>query len=384
MENFIKYGRQSIDEEDIAEVVAALRSDFLTQGPRVAEFENAICEYTGAKYCVALANATAGLHIAVAALELENGCEGITSPITFVASSNAFVYNGLKPVFADIDSDTGNIDPAEIKKKCTAKTRVIIPVHFAGRPCRMSEIQSLADEKNLIVIEDAAHAIGSAYPDGGKVGNCQYSDMTVFSFHPVKTITTGEGGAITTNSKELYDRLVMLRSHGITKDPDFLSENPGPWFYEMQSLGFNYRMTDLQAALGTSQLNKLEKFKARRDEIIWQYNDALGHIKGISIPPEDDNDSCFHLYVVRIDFQKLGITRKELIAMLHRQNIGTQVHYIPVHTQPFYRKKYGYGWGDFPVAEKYYSQVLSLPLYPGMTKTDSERVIDAIRISFKQ
>ena len=382
MEAFINYGRQSIYEDDIAYVVEALRSDFLTQGPRVAEFEKTICEYTGAKYCVALANATAGLHIAVAALDVENGCEGITSPITFVASSNALVYNGLKPVFADIDAETGNIDPAEIRKKCTAKTQVLIPVHFAGRPCRMQEIASLASEKKLRVIEDAAHAIGSAYSDGGKVGNCQHSDMTVFSFHPVKTITTGEGGAITTNNKELYDKLVMLRSHGITKDPDLLSENPGPWFYEMQSLGFNYRMTDLQAALGISQLAKLEHFKARRNEIIRLYNDALGHIEGISIPPEDDNDSCFHLYVIRIDFKKLGITRKEAMNMLREKGIGTQVHYIPVHTQPYYRKKFGYGWGDLPISENYYSQILSLPLYPAMSDDDVERVISVIKKLF--
>ena len=379
METFINYGRQSIDDDDIAQVVDALRSDFLTQGPRVAEFEKAICDYTGAKYCVALANATAGLHIAVAALEIKNGNEGITSPITFVASSNALVYNGLIPVFADIEAETGNIDPTEIRKKCTAKTQVLIPVHFAGRPCHMTEIKSLADERNLFVIEDAAHAIGSVYPDGGKVGNCQYSDMTVFSFHPVKTITTGEGGAITTNNKELYEKLVMLRSHGITKDPDLLNENPGPWFYEMQILGFNYRMTDLQAALGTSQLVKLETFKERRNEIITLYNDAFSQIEGIFIPPEDDADSCFHLYVVRIDFNKLGKQRKEVMSLLREQKIGTQVHYIPVHTQPYYRKKYGYAWGNLPIAESFYSQILSLPLYPGMTDTDIERVTAAVK-----
>ena len=382
MENIINYGRQSIDDDDIAQVVKVLQSDFLTQGPKVTEFENEICSYTGAEFCVAVSSATAGLHIAVAALGIEQGFEGITSPITFVSSSNAIIYNNLFPVFADIDSETGNIDLEQIREKCNEKTKVVIPVHFAGRPCPMSAIQDLAREKGLFVIEDAAHAIGSNYPDGGKVGNCRYSDMAVFSFHPVKTITTGEGGAITTNSRELYERLIMLRSHGITKAPSRLSENPGPWFYEMQDIGFNYRLTDLQAALGVSQLRKVEKFKTRRNEIINKYNEAFCDIKYLKIPPIAEADSCFHLYVVRIDYAAIKLNRAEVMENLREKRIGTQVHYIPVHLQPYYRKEFGYSYGDYPVAENFYSQVLSLPLYPGMSDEDVDLVIAALKDLF--
>ncbi len=379
MSTFINYGRQNIDSDDIQNVIRALQSDFLTQGPRVEEFERAICDYTGAKFCVALSNATAGLHLAVAALGIPEGAEGITSPITFVASANCLLYNGLKPVFADVEPDTVNIAPVKIEAACTEKTRVLIPVHFAGRPCRMEEIARIAKEKNLHVIEDAAHAIGSAYPDGGTVGNCRYSDMTVFSFHPVKTITTGEGGAVTTNSEELYKKLILLRTHGITKDPDVLRDNPGPWYYEMQDLGFNYRLTDLQAALGTSQMRRLDEFKAGRKGIIRRYNEAFEDLDWFETPPADDADSCFHLYVVQIDFNALGKTRAEVMGILREQGIGTQVHYIPVHTQPYYRRELGYAIGDYPQSEEYYSRALSLPLYPAMTEDDTVRVITAVR-----
>jgi perosamine synthetase len=379
MSNFINYGRQNIDTGDIENVVQALQSDFLTQGPRVEEFEQAICDYTGAKYCVALSNATAGLHLAVAALGLPEGAEGITSPITFVASANCLLYNGLKPVFADVEPDTANIDPAKIKKACTANTKVLLPVHFTGRPCRMEEIARIAKENRLYVIEDAAHAIGSAYPDGGKVGNCRYSDLTVFSFHPVKTITTGEGGAVTTNSEEFYKKLLMLRSHGITKDAEQLHDNPGPWYYEMQELGFNYRLTDLQAALGTSQMRRLDAFKAGRKAITRHYSAAFSDLRWLTPPPVDEADSCFHLYVVQIDFDALGKSRAEVMQILREQGIGTQVHYIPVHTQPYYRRKLGYATGAYPQAEKYYTRALSLPLYPAMSGDDMERVIAAVR-----
>ena len=383
MDKMINYGRQSIDDHDIACVIEALHSDFLTQGPRVVEFEQAICEYTGAKHCVVLANATAGLHLAVAALSLDKNSEGITSPITFVASANCMVYNHVTPVFADIEVDTINIDPDKITKACSERTRLIIPVHFAGRPCRMREIAQVANKRGLHVIEDAAHAIGSVYPDGGKVGNCRYSDMTVFSFHPVKTITTGEGGAVTTNSTNLYEKLLLLRSHGITKDVKLLGKNAGPWYYEMQELGFNYRMNDLQAALGTSQLSKIDRFKARRNEIIYKYNEAFSGVAGMYTPIQDDNDSCFHLYVVRLDYKALGSTRAEVMQKLREQGIGTQVHYIPVHTQPYYRKSFGYTEGDYPQAEKYYEQALSLPLYPAMTDSDTEQVINSVLDLFK-
>ena len=280
----IGYGHQYIDDSDIEAVVKVLKSDYLTQGPSVTQFEKTICEITGAKYCVSVSNATAGLHIAVATLGLKEGDEGITTPNTFLASSNCMVYNNVKPVFADINPVSYNIDPAEIEKHITDKTKLLVPVHFAGLPCEMEKINSIAKKHNLHVIEDAAHAIGSQYADGSYVGNCKYSDMTVFSFHPVKTITTGEGGAVTTNDEKLYQKLLMLRSHGTTKDENLLTKNSGPWYYEMQSLGFNYRMTDMQAALGCSQLAKLDWFKKRRREIVAAYNNAFAGMKYLKTP----------------------------------------------------------------------------------------------------
>jgi UDP-4-amino-4,6-dideoxy-N-acetyl-beta-L-altrosamine transaminase len=376
----IPYGRQLIEDDDIAEVIATLKSDFLTQGPKIAEFEKEICNYTGAKYCVAVANGTAALHLAVAALALPGDCEGITSPITFTASSNSMAYCGIKPVFADIDPNTYNILPSAIRSKITLKTRLIIPVHFAGQPADMDEISNIAKNYGLKVIEDAAHAIGSKYSDGSFVGNCRYSDMTIFSFHPVKTITTGEGGAITTNDPILYQKIMLLRSHGITKDVKFLIQNPGPWYYEMHELGFNYRMTDIQAALGISQLKKIDRFCKRRREIVSLYNKAFEKTAPIiQIPVERGSvRSCFHLYVVQIDFEKIGITRDVFMKKLTEKGVGTQVHYIPVHTQPWYRKNFGYKNGDLPIAEKYYEKALSLPLYPAMSDDDVYFVIKSI------
>lgn len=376
----IGYGHQYIDNDDIQAVVTVLKSDYLTQGPAVVKFEQEICRITGAKYCVSVSNATAGLHIAVAALELDEGSEGITSPNTFLASSNCMVYNNVKPVFADINPVSYNIAPAEIEKHISNKTKLLIPVHFAGLPCEMDEISAIAKEHNLHVIEDAAHAIGSQYADGSYVGNCKYSDMTVFSFHPVKTITTGEGGAVTTNDEKIYQKLLMLRSHGTTKDEKLLTKNPGPWYYEMQSLGFNYRMTDMQAALGYSQLQKLDFFKKRRREVVAMYNKTFAGMKYLKTPTEPENvSSCFHLYATQINFASLGKTRSQVMAELREKGIGTQVHYIPVPTQPFYKEKYGYKDGDFPKAEKYYEQELSLPLYPGLSDDDVNMVINAVK-----
>ena len=368
----IQYGHQHIDDEDIQAVVNVLKSDFLTQGPAVSRFENKICEITGARYCVAVSNATAGLHIAVQVLNLPENSEGITTPNTFLASANCLLYNNIKPIFADINPDTYNIEPNEIGKKITPNTKVIIPVHFAGLSCDMERI-------NIRVIEDAAHAIGSCYADGSPVGNCKYSDITVFSFHPVKTITTGEGGAITTNDESLYKRLLQLRSHGVTKDTESLTQNPGPWYYEMHSLGFNYRMTDMQAALGYSQLLKLEHFRERRQSIVDRYNEAFDGIPHIKLPYRNfEQISCFHLYVLQIDFEKIGITRKDFMKKLVDKGIGTQVHYIPVHTQPYYKKHYGYKTGDYPIAEQYYEMALSLPLHLSMTDVDVDKVIFTI------
>lgn len=376
----IGYGHQYIDDDDIQAVVNVLKSDFLTQGPAVTQFEQEICKITGAKYCVSVSNATAGLHIAVAALELEEGSEGITTPNTFLASSNCMVYNNVKPIFADINPLSYNIDPAEIEKHVTGKTKLLIPVHFAGLPCEMDKISAIAKKHNLHIIEDAAHAIGSQYADGSYVGNCKYSDMTVFSFHPVKTITTGEGGAVTTNDEKLYQKLLMLRSHGTTKDEKLLTKNPGPWYYEMQSLGFNYRMTDMQAALGYSQLLKLNFFKKRRREVVAMYNKAFVGMKYLKTPTEPENvSSCFHLYATQIDFAALGKTRSQVMAELREKGIGTQVHYIPVPTQPFYKKTYGYKDGDYPKAENYYEKELSLPLYPGLSDNDVNSLIKAVK-----
>jgi UDP-4-amino-4,6-dideoxy-N-acetyl-beta-L-altrosamine transaminase len=376
MHEFIPYGRQWIDEADKKAVEAVLESSHLTQGPAIVQFEDAIKEITGAKYCVAVSNATQGLHIAVAALEIDAGAEGITTPITFVASANCLITNNLFPVFADIDSRTYNISPKEIEKKVTSKTRVVIPVDFAGQAVDIDAIKKIADKRHLYIIEDAAHAIGSNYADGKPVGCCHKSDMTVFSFHPVKTITSGEGGAITTNNEVLYKKLLKLRTIGITKDEHELNKNPGPWYYEMQLLGGNNRMTDIQAALGRSQLSRLAFFKQRRREIVDMYNKAFQNIPNITIPYEEKNvDSCFHLYVLQIDFDNIGKSRTKIMEELKQKGIGTQVHYIPVNSQPYYVKKYGeYSAKDYPVTESYYNKCLSIPLFPMMSDEDVEYV----------
>jgi UDP-4-amino-4,6-dideoxy-N-acetyl-beta-L-altrosamine transaminase len=377
---FIPYGRQWIDEADKKAVEAVLSSDYLTQGPVIEKFENAIKEVTGAKYCVAVSNATQGLHIAVAALEIEEGFEGITTPITFISSANCLITNGLVPIFADIHLKTYNISPKEIEKKVTPKTKVLIPVDFAGQAVDIDTIKNIAEKYHLFIIEDAAHAIGSNYADGKPVGYCHKSDMTVFSFHPVKTITSGEGGAITTNNEVLYKRLLKLRTIGITKDEYELGKNPGPWYYEMQILSGNNRMTDIQAALGRSQLSKLGSFKKRRREIVNKYNKAFQNKSNITIPYEEENvDSCFHLYVLQIDFDKIGKPRKQIMEEMKQKGIGTQVHYIPVNSQPYYNAKYEkYVPEEYPIAEAYYNKCLSIPLFPLMSDDDVEYIIQAV------
>ncbi|MCK6573661.1 UDP-4-amino-4,6-dideoxy-N-acetyl-beta-L-altrosamine transaminase [Myxococcota bacterium] len=377
---FLPYGRQSIDADDVAAVQAVLQSPFLTQGPEVARFEAALAERTGARYCVAFANATAALHCAVAALDLPPGAEGVTSANTFVASANCLAYNGLVPRFADIDAQTANVTAATLSACVTAATRVLIPVHFAGQPCDMPAIGALARERGLRVIEDAAHAIGSVDAHGIPVGACAHSDMTVFSFHPVKTITTGEGGAVTTNDAALHEALTLLRSHGITKDPARLRTNPGPWHYEQERLGFNYRITDLQCALGVSQLRKLDAFKSRRRAIVSAYDAAFAGLPWLRpLVERPGTDSCFHLYVVRLDFAALGCDRAAVMARLAAAGIGSQVHYIPVYTQPWYRETYGTHDGLCPEAEHYFAECLSLPLYPALTDADVARVVAAVR-----
>ena len=375
----IPYGCQWIDEKDIKAVCKVLSSELLTQGPVAEKLEKRLCELTGAKYCVVLANGTAALHLAVAALDIKKGCEGITSTNTFVASANAIAYSGLTPVLADIDPVTFSISIESVKSKLSSLTRVIIPVHFAGQPVSIKNIRSMVGDE-IKIIEDAAHAIGSVDAEGHPVGACRWSDMTVFSFHPVKTITSGEGGAITTNSRELYERLRILRVGGITRNPkDFISPIDDPWYYEMQFLGFNYRLTDIHSALGLSQLSKLKKFVKRRREIVARYNKAFAKLPHFQTPKESpDVFSAFHLYVAQIDFEALGKTRKEFVAKLAEKKVGCQVHYIPVHWHPYYAKTYGYRRGALPVSESYYRKALSLPLYPKMTDDDIERVINVV------
>lgn len=389
MNDFINYGKQWIDEEDIQAVVETLRSDFLTQGPKVKEFEKKICEYTGANYCVVVSNGTAALQLSVASLQIEKDKEGITSPNTFMASSNCMIYNGVKPVFSDIDDKTYCIDSKKIKEKITENTRLIIPVHFAGQPCNMQKIYQISNSEpramryKPFIIEDASHAIGSKYADGTKVGNCKYSDITTFSFHPVKTITSGEGGAITTNNQEVYKMLLLLRNHGITKDNSKFSIQHSklgePWYHEMQILGYNYRLSDIHSSLGIIQLKKLDEFIKRRREIVHKYNKSFENIDWLILPYEKpDVYSAFHLYVLQFDFDKIGKSRKQVMGELKSKKIGTQVHYIPVHIQPYYQENFGYKWGDFPIAENYYKKSLSIPLYPKMSNNDVDYVITNI------
>lgn len=358
------YGKQNLGEEDYEGILNCLKSDFLTQGPAVSRFEEEVASYTSAKYCVAVANGTAALHIAALALNLEPKDEIITSPNTFLASANCILYANAKPVFADIDPETANIDPAQIEKGITTNTKAIIPVHFAGQSCDMKAIADIAKKHNLKIIEDAAHAIGSDY-NGNKVGSCKYSDMTIFSFHPVKTITTGEGGAITTNDKTLYNKLCALRNHGMHRDGELI----GTWKYEMRELGFNYRMTDIQATLGLTQLTKLEDFKKRRREIVEYYNRELCIEHLIE---QNYSNACFHLYPILIE------KRDQFYFKAKEVGLNLQIHYIPVHTQPYYQQ-FGYKYGEYPICEEYYNKTISLPLYPSLTDADLNEIVKRVK-----
>lgn len=391
----IPYGRHWIDEDDIRAVVEVLKSDWLTQGPKIDEFEKALAEYCGAKYAVAISNGTAALHLACLAAGIKEEDEVITTPITFIASANCAVYCGANPVFADIGKDTYNIDPAEIEDKTTSKTKAIIPVHFAGLPCDMEEISEIAKKHGLIIIEDACHALGAEYQANGewvKIGSCRHSDMAVFSFHPVKHITTGEGGVILTNNQQLYEKLLLLRTHGITKNAQkFVNKNmafsndseplrANPWYYEMHALGFNYRLTDIQCALGLSQLNKLDKFVARRRTIASMYSEAFKKIEYVKTPIEPETKkSAYHLYVLQIDFEKIGKSRARVMTELMEVGIGTQVHYIPVYMQPYYGNERNYKKQRCAVVEQYYGKTLSIPLYPKMTDAEVTKVINSMK-----
>lgn len=369
--HYIPYGRQSINDDDINAVVEVLKSDFLTTGPKIAEFEEKFAQYVGAKYAVAVSNGTAALHIACLAAGLKEGDEVITTPITFAASSNCALYCGATPVFVDIDPITYNIDYREIEKHITPNTKAIIPVHFMGQPCEMDEIHRIAKQYNLIVIEDAAHAVGAEYK-GRKIGGL--SDMTEFSFHPVKHITSGEGGMVTTNNELLYEKLKLFRTHGITRNVNEMSRYDGAWYYEQIDLGYNYRITDLQAALGISQLSRVDLFLKRRREIALKYDEAFRNVSGITIPPKQDGVlSAYHLYVIKVDKE----IRRELFDYLRESNIGVNVHYIPVYTFPYYRK-HGYGEVCCDNAEALYESMISLPIYYDLTSEEQDYVIEKI------
>ena len=370
MIDFIPYGKQSIDEDDINSVVEVLKSDFLTTGPKIKEFEDELCKYTNAKYCVAVANGTAALHLASLVL-LNKGDKVITTPNSFVATSNSILYVEAKPIFVDIKED-GNIDldlcEEELKKDSSIKA--IYVVNFSGNIVNQKKLKYLKESYNIKILEDCAHSLGATF-EGIKAGSCENSDCSILSFHPVKHITTGEGGAVTTNSKEIYEKLLELRAHGIKRLPDF-----APWYYEMHSLGFNYRITDMQAALGISQLKKLDSFVKRRKEIALKYDKAL--LNSVVKPLYSFNqNSSYHLFVVKVDFSKLNISKVELFNKMREKSIGIQLHYIPINKQPYY-KSLGYGNEDTPIMNRYYDECFSLPMYSSLSNEEQEYVIKTL------
>ena len=368
----IPYGKQTIEQDDIQAVVDVLKSDFLTTGPKIAEFEQTVADYVGAKYAVAISNGTSALHAACFAAGIGPGDEVITTPLTFAASANCVLYCGGTPVFADVDPKTYNIDPDDIRRKITDRTKAIIAVHLAGQPCDMDAIHSIAREHGLIVIEDGAHALGSVYK-GKKVGSL--SDMTTFSFHPVKSITTGEGGMIVTDNEDFYKKMVLFRSHGITRDDSMMTRNDGPWFYQQFDLGYNYRITDIQCALGCSQMKKLDRFLARRKEIVARYNEAFADCDNIITPYQlSDTESGWHLYIVQVK----NCDRRQVFENMREKGIGVNVHYIPVYMHPYYQE-HGYENVHCANAEEIYSHIISLPLYPGLTSEQQDYVIDTLK-----
>jgi UDP-4-amino-4,6-dideoxy-N-acetyl-beta-L-altrosamine transaminase len=381
MSNFLPYGRQSMGEEELALVKEVLASDWLTQGPRLGEFEEALAAFCGARFAVTVSNGTAALHLACLAAGLEKGDRFLTTPLTFAATANAALMCGADPVFVDVQPGSLNLDPDLVEKalKEHPDIKVMLPVHFGGLVCDLDRLAESADRHGVTIIEDACHAIGGHWQDrSGRwhpVGSCARSAMTCFSFHPVKSMTTGEGGAVTTNDPQIADRLRSLRSHGITRSPEKLEKNDGGWYYEMQELGISARLTDLQAAIGLAQLKKLPAWQQRRLDLVQQYDAVLAFLDQVSTQtrPRGEDRNCYHLMVIRTSH------RRALYDHLHGQGILVQVHYIPVHLQPYYRRRFGTGSGDCPVAEEYYTQALSLPLFPAMTDSDIRRVLDSIK-----
>ena len=371
------YGHQYIDDADIAAVTEVLRSDYLTCGPKITKLEERLCRITGAKYAVVCSNGTAALHIACQAAGIGAGDEVITTPITFAASANCALYCGARPVFADINDRTYNIDPKSVREHMTEKTKAVVAVDFTGQAVEVDELLEICHEKGAVLIEDGAHSIGTRFRGRG-VGSI--ADMTTFSFHPVKTVTGGEGGAVLTNNEEYYQRLLLFRSHGITRDEALMErESEGPWYYEQVDLGMNYRMTDIQAALILSQLDKLEMFSKRRKEIVKRYNEAFSKIPEITVQEEiPDSDTTRHLYILRIKPEKLAVDRKGFFAAMAAENICCNVHYIPVYRHPYY-EHLGYKKGLCPKAEKLYAEIMSLPLYYAMSDKDVEDVIHAVK-----
>ncbi|MDN5310370.1 MAG: hypothetical protein PWP14_1764 [Methanolobus sp.] len=370
----IPYGHQTIDDEDIQEVIKVLKSDWLTTGPKISEFEKGICDYVGCRYAVAVNSGTSALDIAVASLGLPAGSEVITTPFTFAATSNSLLYNNLKPVFADIKKDTRNIDPQDIKRRITPKTKAIICVDFAGHPCDIKEIKEIADEHDFWLIEDASHAFGASY-HGKKIGN--FADLTVYSFHPVKPITTGEGGAVVTNNQELAEKVRLLRSHGIDKDASSRYGPDAGWAYDMKMLGRNYRITDIQAALGISQLKKIDAFIERRNEIAKLYNELLSECEFVEIPiTKESMKHGWHIYTVLLNE---SVNRNELFRYMRKNDIGVNVHYIPIYHFTYYQNNFNFSANDFPITENVFKRIITLPIYPSMKDEDVKLVVKTLK-----
>lgn len=381
---FIPYGKQNINQADVDAVVDVLKSDFLTQGPQVPAFEKSVAQLVGAQYALAVNSATSALHIACLALGLGKGDVLWTSPITFVASSNCALYCGADVDFVDVDSQTYNMSISALKlkleqaKKDNKLPKIVVPVHLCGQPCDMAEIYALSQEYGFKIIEDASHAIGGKY-QGTYVGAGQYSDITIFSFHPVKIVTTAEGGMALTNDAQLAQKMDLLRSHGVTRNQDLMSKEPeGPWYYQQVDLGFNYRMTELQAALGVSQMHRLEQFVAKRHDIAKVYNKILQDLPVVLPYQLPETYSGLHLYVIRLKLDEISKTRKEVFELLREKGIGVNVHYIPVHTQPYY-ENIGFKQGDFPEAESYYASAISLPMYPDLTQPQIDYIYQSLK-----